>query len=141
MTYQLIDKIGFTSASVSSSVMILVIRRTISIMTSEMVLSFYFLVTCDFPDLPIVFCEYRSHLCLVFHHISMEIYSKSGFVRPLSNGTKFSFLGCLHWQRFWWRHRYDSWFLNNFIEVSIHLLDLGNFSVGSDDPTLLFRSI
>ena len=139
MTYHLIDKIGFTSASVSPRGVILVKKRRSSIMTSEMVMSFYFSVSCEFPDLPIVSCECRSHLCLAFHHISMEICSKSCFVKALSNGPKFSFLGCLHWQRFWWRHRYDSWFLNNFIEVSIHLLDLGNFSVGSDDPTLLFR--
>ena len=57
---------------------------------------FSFLTVCQFPDLPIVFCECRSHLCLAFHHILMEIYSKNGFVRPLSSGPKFSFLGCFH---------------------------------------------
>ena len=102
---------------------------------------FSFLTFCQFPDLPIDFCECRSHLCLAFYHILMEIYSRIGLVRPFSSGPKFSFIGCLHWQGFWWRHRYDSWFLNIFIKISVHLLDLGNFSIGSDDPTLLFRSI
>ena len=37
---------------------------------------FSFLTVCQFPDLPIDFCECRSHLCLAFYHILMEIYSK-----------------------------------------------------------------
>ena len=74
---------------------------------------FSFLTVCQFPDLPIDFCECRSHLCLAFYHILMEIYSKIGLVRPFSSGPKFSFIGCLHWQGFWWRHRYDSWLLSN----------------------------
>ena len=94
---------------------------------------FLFLTVCQFPDLPIVFCDCWSHLCLAFHHILMEIYSKRGFVRPLSNGPKFSFWRYLQCQRYWWRHRSDSWFWHIFIEISVHLLDLGNFSIGSED--------
>ena len=85
------------------------------------------------PNLPVHLCKCWSHLCLAFHHILMEIYSKRGFVRPLSNGPKFSFWRHLHCQRYWWRHRSDSWFWHIFIEISVHLLDLGNFSIGSED--------
>ena len=74
---------------------------------------FLFLTSYQFPGLPIVYCECRIYLCIIFCHILIEIYSKSGFIEPFSNGNEFSFLGCLHWDTFWWRHRYDSWFSNS----------------------------
>ena len=102
---------------------------------------FSFLTSCQFPDLPMVFCESRNQVALAFHHILLEIYPKSGFKRPFSFGSKFSCFESLHWLLFWWRHKYDSWFLGILIESLVHLLDFINFSVDLDALTLFYRSI
>ena len=102
---------------------------------------FSFLTSCQFPDLPIVFCECRTYLCMAFYHVLMEIYSKSGFIRPFTNGNEFSFFEYLHKQSFWWRHMHDSWLSIIWMELSVHILDILNFSIGSDAFTLLFWSI
>ena len=57
---------------------------------------FSFLTSCQFPDLPIVFCESRNQVALAFYHIILEIYPKSGFKRPFSFGSKFSCFESLH---------------------------------------------
>ena len=126
VTYQLINEMEFTSASISPRRMISVIERRISIITAEMVLSFLFLTVYQFPDLPIVFCETWSHLALAFYHILMEIYPKRGFVRLFFIGREFSIFGYLHWYGFWWRHRYKSWFSNFKIKPWDGHLDFDN---------------
>ena len=87
---------------------------------------FSFLTSCQFPDLPIVFCETWSHLALAFYHILMEIYPKRGFVRLFFIGREFSIFGYLHWYGFWWRHRYKSWFSNFKIKPWDGHLDFDN---------------
>ena len=113
MTHQPISWIKLTNVSEIPLEVIRVILWKFSIKNVEVSLSFSILTFCQFPDLPIVFCESHTHKCLAFDVNMQKKSSKSNFNWPILTGSEFSFFGYLNSWLNWWRHEYDTFFLHS----------------------------
>ena len=113
VTYQPINKIKLTNVSESPRGVIRAIKWRIWIKTVEMGLSFPILTFCEFPDLPVVICESYTPKCVAFDANMQKKTLKPNFNWPFLIGSEFSFFGYLHCWVNWWRHEYDTYFLNS----------------------------
>jgi len=93
VTYQLINKTKSYQPSETQHGVIRIISRSIWIKIAEMVLELRILTFCQFPDLPIAFCERQSLSAIPFHMKLSQISSKLTFDEPILSGVGFAFFG------------------------------------------------
>ena len=83
---------------------------------SEMGPGEVFLISWIFPDLLIGFCENQCFHPLYSHIDKREFMQLLQIDATLRNGPRRKFFGYLHCYRNWWRHSYESWFMNSKME-------------------------
>ena len=116
-------------------------QKRILIKIVVMVFSFSILTSCQFPDLPIVFCNIQGPKSLTLNHMLQKNSSKSNFTWSVINGLQFSFFGYLHSYVIWWRHRYESYLKHSFIETLNGLLSHASKKIAQQHLGPLFRLI
>ena len=118
VTYQPITNSKGKGASVGQPRMIKAKEPWFCIKTLEMVLHWTILTICQFPDLPIEFCEYWMKVSVLSFIYLPKIAPNSLYLTPVPNGSTYKVFGDLHWSQNSWRHRYDSYNLNFGIKSS-----------------------
>ena len=93
MTYQLINKTKSFGRSETQRGMIRAIPKRIWIKRTEMGLEMRIWTFCEFPDLPIAFCERETLSATPFYMKLSKISSKLIFVEPILSGAGFAFFG------------------------------------------------
>ena len=69
------------------------IQGRIWIKITEMVSELRILTFCQFPDLPIAFCERQTYSAIPFYMKLSKISSKRIFVEPILSGAGFALFG------------------------------------------------
>ena len=93
MTYQLINKTKSTVESETQRGVIIAIQRKIWIKIAEMVSELRIWTICQFPDLPIAFCESKTYSATPFNLKVSKNSSKLTFGGPILSGAGFAFFG------------------------------------------------